>query len=156
MDEKIAEINGAGNGPNDVLCVVRYGLAKEIILYPSSIEFLAREEGNSDNFELSAIQKISLTPGEHLPSKLLLLLQFTDDTTIIAAEGMTNVRDFIQMVSRIRVIAPHILFDPENMEEQLQQALYNKRVANMGCYGAFFAVAAVILLLFILGITLRR
>ncbi len=156
MDERIAGIDSAGTELNDVLCVVRYGLAKEIILHPNSIEFLAREEGNSDNFELSAIQKIALTPGEHLPSKLLLLLQFVDGTTIIAAEGMTNVRDFIQMVSRIRAIAPHILFDPEDIEEQLRQALYNKRVANIGCYGAFFVVVVVILLLFIFAGALRH
>jgi hypothetical protein len=133
------------------LALVRYGLAKEIRLYSDELIFVAREDGEANAFPLSEIAVLSMQPGEHVPSKLLVLIQLLDGTTVIAGEGMTNVRDFVPMVHKLREIAPHIAFDPEDLEDQLQQALINRRQTNMGCYGTVLASVLLLVLIFVIG-----
>ncbi len=133
------------------IAVVRYGLAKEIQLLPNALAFLAREEGEVDRFALASIRTISLQPGERIPSKLLLLLELADGTTLIAAEGMTNVQAFRQLLMRLQEIAPQIVLDPPDMDEQLAQAVINRRQTNLGCYGTFLAAVLLIVLVFVIG-----
>jgi hypothetical protein len=132
------------------LAVVSYGLAKEIQLWPDALIFISREEGIADRFPLEEIQCLSVQPGERVPSKLLILLTFADSTTIIAAEGMTNVRSFQQMLPQLQSIAPHITFEPSDLDEQLTQALINRRQVNFGCYGVFLGSVLLIILIFAL------
>lgn len=133
------------------LAMVRYGLAKEIQLFPEELVFIAREEGDANHFALRAIRRLIMQPGEVIPSKLLLLLELDDGTTIIAAEGMTNVRAFRQLLSQLVGVAPQIALDPPDLDAQLAQAAINRRQTSLGCYGVFFAALLLIALIFIIG-----
>jgi hypothetical protein len=132
-------------GDEQPLALVRYGLGREIRLFPSEIAFISREDDEEDRFALAAIRQLSLQPGEHIPSKLVILVEFQDGTSIIAGEGMTSVRDFIRMVGVLRQIAPHIALDPPDLEEQLRQAVANRRASNLGCYATVLITALVVL-----------
>jgi len=122
------------------LARVRYGLAKELRLYPDSfvVEFI--EEHEETRINLDSIRRVILTPGEHNPSKLVLLFDLDDGNTVIAAEGMTNVKDFRVLLAKLREIRPGIELDPPDMDAQLRQALENRRRSLLGCYGFVFAV----------------
>ncbi len=130
---------------------LRYGLAKEIQLFPDSLVFVAREEGDEQRFNLANIRRLSIEPGERVPSKLIMLLELDDGNTVIAAEGMTNVRAFREMLPLIKQQAPHIVFEPEDLSDQLQQALINRRQTNFGCYGVVLVAILVVLLVCGLG-----
>src|SRR5579875_594914 len=134
-------------GEGDMLALVRYGLAKEIRLYPNSLAFIEREAGENNLFALANIRRLSVQPGENIPSKLVVLLELDDGTAVIAAEGMTNVRDFRRMLPQLRERAPHIEFDPLDLDEQLAQAVQNRRQSNLGCYafvlGSFLLIALI-------------
>ncbi len=132
------------------LVVVRYGLAKEIQLFPDALVFLSREEGDADRFSLASIRRLIMQPGEKIPSKLIVLLELDDGTMLIAGEGMTNVRDFRKLLVHLPDVAPHIQLDPPDMDAQLQQALANRRQTNLGCYGAVLAAALFIVLIFVI------
>jgi hypothetical protein len=143
----------ADQGP--VLALVRYGLAKEIRLYADVLDFVAREEGGSDRFALANIRHITIQPGEVIPSKLMVLVELDDGNTIIAAEGMTNVRAFRAMLPLLRERAPHIEFDPSDLDEQLLQAVTNRRQSNMGCYLFVLASFLLIALICVVGNFIR-
>lgn len=123
---------------------VRYGLAKEINLYPDAIVVVHREEREETRYELRTIKRLILMPGEHVPSKWAVMFDLDDGTTIVAADGMTNHRDFRKLVNRLVEIAPSIELDPPNMDEQIMQALDIKKRNLIGCYG--FVVGCVALL----------
>ena len=40
-------------------------------------------------------------PGDPTPSKLILMADLTDDSTILLAEGMSNARDFRAMIPHL-------------------------------------------------------
>jgi hypothetical protein len=105
------------------LSIVRYGIAKELRLYPDRLVSVAYEEGEETAFYFESIKKLILTPGERLPSKLMLMLDLSDGNRIIVAEGMTNVKDFRRLLARLSETQPHLELDPPNMDEQLGQAL---------------------------------
>jgi len=118
------------------LSTVRFGMGKEIQLYEDELVVTGREEGRETLVPLEAIQRLILIPGDPNPSKLLLMADLDDETTIILAEGMTNARDFRAMLPRIKELRPDIQLDPPDMEEQLRQALNNRRAWNLTCYGS--------------------
>lgn len=118
------------------LASVRYGMGKELQLFPESLVVLRREEAEADHFDLSTIRRLVLTPGDPTPSKLILMLDLDDSTTVIAAEGMSNVAEFRKLLSKLHEIAPQIETDPPDMDEQLKQALDIRRRGLLGCYGS--------------------
>ncbi|SRR5487761_1966129 len=118
------------------LARVRYGLGKELLLYPESLVILRREEANADRFELAEIRRIILTPGDPNPSKLILMFEMKDGATILASEGMSSVAEFRVLLAKLREIAPQIETDPADMDTQLRQALDIRRRSLLGCYGS--------------------
>jgi hypothetical protein len=117
------------------LVTVRYGLGKEVRLYPDAFAFLMKEQAEELRVSLDTIRRLLLSPGEHTPSKLVLMLDLDDGTTIIAAEGMTNVRDFRRLLAKLAEIRPQIELDPPDMSAQLGQALEIRTRSLVGCYG---------------------
>lgn len=143
-------------GSAQPVAVVRFGLAKELRLYPDALTVIEREEGEENRFALANIRRLLLQPGEKIPSKLILLLELDDDNVVIAAEGMTNVRDFGRMLPQLRHYAPHLQFDPPDMEAQLEQAQINRRQSNYGCYGFVLAATLLIALICVGGELLKH
>jgi hypothetical protein len=133
------------------LAVVRYGLAKEIRLYPDALTFVEKEEGEVNRFNFATIRRISLQPGEKIPSKLVLLVELEDGTAVIAAEGMTNVRDFGRMLPLLHQYAPDVELDPPDMDEQLVQAVVNRRQTNLGCFLTVLVSFGLVALLCVIG-----
>src|SRR5262245_56568915 len=125
------------------LARVRYGLGKELRLYPDV--FVARQNEVDDELRLNLdhIQRLILMPGEHAPSKLVLMFELDDGNTVIIAEGMTNVRDFRRLLSTLSEVRPEIELDPPNMDEQLMQALDIRRRSLLGCYGFAFGLCII-------------
>ncbi|HEV2237834.1 MAG TPA: hypothetical protein VGR57_14340 [Ktedonobacterales bacterium] len=123
---------------------VRYGLGKELRLYPREIGLVQQEGGEELRLRLANIQRLILAPGEQVPSKLVLMFDLDDGTTMIGAEGMSNVRDFRVLLARLVELRPGLELDPPNMDEQLAQALEIRRRSLLGCYGSI-ALACVVL-----------
>lgn len=125
-------------GETRPLATVRYGLAKEIRLYPDAFALIRREEAEEVRISLDSIRRLILSPGEYNPSKLVLMFELDDGTTIIAAEGMTNVRDFRKLLAALAEVRPQIELDPPDMSVQLAQALDIRARSLLGCYGTVF------------------
>jgi hypothetical protein len=115
--------------------VVRFGLGKEIQLFPDELVVLQHEEGRESHVSLQEVRWLILTPGDPNPAKLVLMADLEDDSTVVLAEGINNARDLRTLISHIRELAPHIQFDPPNMEEQLLQAINNRRMHLLILYG---------------------
>jgi hypothetical protein len=130
------------------LARVRYGIAKELRLYPDMFVAESLEEREETRISLDNIKRIVLTPGEHVPSKLVLMFDLDDDNTVIVAEGMTNVRDFRTLLAKLHELRPEIELDPPDMDEQLRQALEIRRRSQLGCYGVM-AILLVLWLIFL-------
>jgi hypothetical protein len=130
------------------LARVRYGIAKELRLYPDTFVAESLEEREETRISLDNIKRIVLTPGEHVPSKLVLMFDLDDDNTVIVAEGMTNVRDFRTLLAKLHELRPEIELDPPDMDEQLRQALEIRRRSQLGCYGVM-AILLVLWLVFL-------
>jgi hypothetical protein len=130
--------------------VVRFGLGKEIQLYPEELAVVKREEGEETRIPLAQIQRLILMPGDPNPAKLILLADLDENETVMLAEGMSNVRDFRAMLPHLRELAPHIQFDPPDMEEQLRQALNTRRAWTLTCYGAILLVCILLYLIYLL------
>jgi hypothetical protein len=130
------------------LARVRYGIAKELRLYPDMFVAESLEEREETRISLDNIKRIVLTPGEHVPSKLVLMFDLDDDNTVIVAEGMTNVRDFRTLLAKLHELRPEIELDPPDMDEQLRQALEIRRRSQLGCYGVM-AILLVLWLVFL-------
>ncbi len=136
--EDTADARYAGAEPDEEqpLARVRYGLGKELLLYPDSFVVLRREEAEADRYELAEIRRLILTPGDPNPSKLVLMFDLADGNTVIVAEGVSSVAEFRTLLSKLREIAPQIEMDPPDMDAQLGQALDIRRRSLLGCYGS--------------------
>ncbi len=130
--------------------VVRFGLGKEIQLYHDEFVVTALEEGREIRIPLHDIKRLTLTPGEPNPSRLILMGDLQDDTTVVLAEGMTNARAFREMLPRLQELHPDIQLDPPDMAEQLRQALNNRRAWTLTCYGAIILVCLLLYGLYML------
>jgi hypothetical protein len=130
--------------------VVRFGMGKEIQLYETELVVTGQEEDQELRVQLDAIMRLTLTPGDPNPSKLVLMADLEDDTTLILAEGMTNARDFRAMLPLILERQPDLLLDPPDMIEQLRQALNTRRAWNLTCYGSFLLMCILIYGLYLL------
>ena len=138
----------SAQGDDDLLARVRYGLGKELRLYPSEIGLVQQEGGAELRLRLEHLQRLILSPGEQDPSKLVLMFDLDDGTTMIGAEGMSNVRDFRALLARLLELRPALEMDPPNMDEQLAQALDIRRRSLLGCYGAIARACAVVWLVY--------
>jgi len=138
-----------GGGEAQPLARVRYGLGKELLLYPDSFVLLRREEAEADRVELASVKRLILTPGEPNPSKLIVMFDLDDGNTIIAAEGMTSVSEFRTLLAKLHDIAPQIELDPPDMDTQLKQALDIRRRSLVGCYGAVLGVCLLLWVIYL-------
>src|SRR5947209_19378098 len=132
------------NSMHDPISTVRFGIGKELRLYNDELVATGSEEDKELHLELQAIKQLTLMPGDPNPSKLILMADLDDDTTIILAEGMTNARDFRAMLPHLIELCPDLQLDPPDMGEQLRQALNNRRACNLTCYGAILLVCIVL------------
>jgi hypothetical protein len=145
-EEQVSPESESGEQP---LARVRYGLGKELLLYPDSFVLLRREEAEADRVMLASVKRLILTPGDPNPSKLLLMFDLDDGHTIIAAEGMTSVNEFRALLAKLRDIAPQIELDPPDMDIQLKQALDIRRRSLIGCYGSVLGACALLWIIYL-------
>lgn len=131
------------------ISTVRFGMGKEIQLYIDELVVTGQEESQETRIELAAIQRLTLVPGDPNPSKLILMADLDDDTTIILAEGMSNARDFRAMLPHLIELCPALQLDPPDMGEQLRQALNNRRAWSLTCYGTFILICVLLFLLYL-------
>jgi hypothetical protein len=122
------------------ISTVRFGMGKEIQLYSDELVITGRDEDKELRVPLETIKRLTLVPGDPTPSKLVLLADMDDDATIILAEGMSNARDFRAMLPHIIELCSDLQLDPPDMEEQLRQALNNRRAWALTCYGAILLI----------------
>ena len=122
------------------ISVVRFGMGKEIQLYTDELVVTGQDEDQETRVQLDLIKRLILVPGDPTPSKLVLMADLYDDTTIILAEGMSNARDFRAMLPHIIELCPDLQLDPPDMGEQLRQALNNRRAWALTCYGVILLV----------------
>ena len=131
------------------ISTVRFGMGKEIQLYTDELVVTGQEESQELRIELEAIKRLTLMPGDPNPSKLILMADLDDDTTIILAEGMSNARDFRAMLPHLIELSPDLQLDPPDMGEQLRQALNNRRAWALTCYGTFVLICILLFLLYL-------
>src|SRR2546429_1450403 len=129
--------------------VVRFGMGKEIRLYFDELVVTGQEEEQETRIQLQAIKRLTLIPGDPNPSKLILMADLDDDTTIILAEGMSNARDFRTMLPHIIELNPDIQLDPPDMSEQLRQALNTRRAWTLTCYGSIILICILLYVLYL-------
>jgi hypothetical protein len=132
------------------ISIVRFGIGKEIQLYYDELVVTGQEEEQELRVQLDAIKRLTLMPGDPNPSKLVLMADFDDDTTIILAEGMSNARDFRAMLPHLLELCPDLQLDPPDMSEQLRQALNTRRAWTLTCYGTFILVCLLLFGLYFL------
>ncbi len=130
--------------------VVHYGMGKEIQLYSDELVVVSREEAKEFHVALKSIERLILTPGDPIPSKLILLGELTDGSTTVLVDGMTNARDFRKMLPQLLQLQPELQLDPSDMDEQLRQALNNRRAWNLTCYGAIILICILLYVLYLL------
>jgi hypothetical protein len=142
--------DGRASAEEQPLATVRYGLGKELQLYPN--EFVARQNEVDEEIRirLEHIRRLIMMPGEYTPSKLVLMLELDDGATLIAAEGMTNVAGFRRLLAVLSETHPEIELDPPNMDEQLMQALDIKRRSLLGCYGFFIGSCVLLWIIYLI------
>jgi hypothetical protein len=143
----MSEENGTRTPP---ISIVRFGMGKEIRLYKSELVVSGQEEDEEIQVQLGAIQRLILMPGDPNPSKLVLMADLEDETTIILAEGMSNARDFRAMLPLLLEQQPEIQLDPSDMGEQLRQALNTRRAWMLTCYGSFLLICILLYGLYLL------
>lgn len=143
----MSQNDSAGKQP---ISVVRFGMGKEIQLYYDELVATGQEEDQEIRIQLDAIKRLTLMPGDPNPSKLILMADLDDETTIIFAEGMTNARGFREMLPRIIELCPDLQLDPPDMGEQLRQALNTKRAWTLTCYGTFLLICLLLYGLYLL------
>lgn len=128
---------------------VRYGLAKELRLYPDTLDIVHLEEHETTQVNLANVKRLILAPGDPNPSKLVLMFDLDDGQTIIGAEGVSNVRDFRKLLARLQEMHPEIELDPPDMDTQLAQALDIRRRGLLGCYGSVIGVCLLVWILYL-------
>src|SRR6266576_817872 len=131
------------------ISTVRFGMGKEIQLYTDELVVSSREEGREIRLPLAEIKRLTLIPGDPTPSKLVLMADLDDDSTIILAEGMSNARDFRAMLPHLIELCPDLQLDPPDMGEQLRQALNSRRAWTLTCYGAIALICVSLYLLYL-------
>jgi hypothetical protein len=131
------------------ISTVRFGIGKELQLYTDELVVTGSEEDKELRIQLQAIKQLTLIPGDPNPSKLILMADLDDDTTIILAEGMSNARDFRMMLPQIIELNPDIQLDPPDMQEQLRQALNTRRAWTLTCYGTFILICVMLYVLYL-------
>src|SRR5437660_12100519 len=131
------------------ISTVRFGMGKEIQLYKDELVVTGQEEDQEIRVQLDAIKQLTLIPGDPNPSKLILMADLDDNTTIILAEGMSNVRDFRKMLPHIIELNPDLQLDPPDMSEQLRQALNTRRAWTLTCYGSFILICVMLYVLYL-------
>jgi hypothetical protein len=146
--------SGEENRPDDEstqqpLVRVRYGLGKELNLYPDALVVELREQREETRYELSTIKRLILAPGEYVPSKWVVMLDLDDGTTVVAVDSMTNHRDFRRLVAQLVKLQPSIELDPPDMDEQIAQALDIKKRNLFGCYGLIAACVALLYVIYL-------
>jgi len=128
--------------------VVRYGIGKEIRLYPDELAVTSQED-EPIQLQLSSIKRLTLMPGDPNPSKLVLLADLDDGNTVILVEGMSNARDFRAMIPHLLELKPDLELDPPDMSDQLWQALNTKRAWTITCYGSFLLLCVFLFILYL-------
>lgn len=131
------------------ISVVRFGMGKEIQLYPTELVVTSQEEDQELRVQLDWIKRLTLAPGDPNPGKLVLMADLDDDTTIILVEGMSNARGFRAMLPHLLELKPDIELDPPDMSEQLRQALNTRRAWTLTCYGSFLLICIFLYLLYL-------
>jgi hypothetical protein len=131
------------------ISTVRFGMGKELLLYTDELVVTGQEDNKELHLQLQAIKRLTLIPGDPNPSKLILMADLDDDTTIILAEGMSNARDFRVMLPHIIELNPDIQLDPTDMPEQLRQALNTRRAWTLTCYGSFILICVMLYVLYL-------
>ncbi len=129
--------------------VVRFGLGKELQLYRDTLVVTNREEGNETRLPLSTIQRLILVPGDPNPSKLVLMADLDDESTVVLAEGMTNVKGFRAFLPQLLELHPTLELDPPDMSEQLRQALNTRRAWTITCYGSILLICIFLYVLYL-------
>jgi hypothetical protein len=132
------------------ISVVRFGMGKEIQLYRDELVVTGKEEDQETRLQLEAIERLILMPGDPNPSKLILMADLDDGTTIILAEGMSNARDFRAMLPHLLELRPEIQLDPPDMSEQLRQALNTRRAWTLTCYGTIVLICIALYILYLI------
>lgn len=143
---RAGEVAEAEPGP---LVRVRYGLGKELRLYPDTFVVALTEEHEETAYLLADVRRLILAPGEYNPAKLVVMFDLDDGNTVIAAEGMTNPRDFRGLVAKLKELHPAIELDPPDMNAQLTQALDIRRRNLLGCYGSLLGACLLIWVVFL-------
>jgi hypothetical protein len=146
--ETEGEVVGLTDEGAQPLSRVRFGLGKELRLYPDEFVVAQLEAGEELRLRLAHLRRLILAPGEQVPSKLVLMFDLDDGNTIIAAEGMSNVRDFRRLLARLVELKPDLELDPPNMDEQLAQALDRQRRSLLGCYTVVAACCIILWLIY--------
>jgi hypothetical protein len=131
------------------ISTVRFGIGKEIQLYLDELVVTVREEGRETRVPLETIKRLILMPGDPTPSKLILMADLVDDSTILLAEGMSNARDFRAMIPHLIELCPELELEPPDMAEQLRQALNNRRAWAITCYGAIVLLCVSLYVLYL-------
>ena len=124
-------------------------MGKELQLYNDELVISGQEDNKEVHLELQAIKRLTLIPGDPNPSKLILMADLDDDTTLILAEGMSNARGFRKMLPHIIELGPDIQLDPPDMQEQLRQALNTRRAWTITCYGSLILICALLFVLYL-------
>ena len=131
------------------ISTVRFGIGKELRLYNDELVATGSEEDKELHIQLQEIKQLTLIPGDPNPSKLILMADLDDDTTIILAEGMSNARDFRKMLPHLLELNPNLQLDPPDMYEQLHQALNTRRAWTLTCYGSFILICVMLYVLYL-------
>jgi hypothetical protein len=137
------------NAKKALVSTVRFGIGKEIRLYLDELVVTGQEDDQETRVQLSAIRRLILVPGDPNPAKLVLMADLDDDTTVILVEGMTNARDFRNMLPHLIELCPDIQLDPPDMSEQLRQALNTRRAWTITCYGTFILTCILLYVLYL-------
>jgi hypothetical protein len=128
---------------------VRFGMGKEIQLYPDELVVTSKEESHETRVTLDTITRLILVPGDLNPAKLILMADLTDDTSIVLAEGMSNAKDFRTMLPHLMELCPNLQLDPPDMGEQLRQALNSRRAWTLTCYGTIILICISLYILYL-------
>jgi hypothetical protein len=135
--------------PDEPVSKVRFGIGKELQLYKDEFVVTNPEEGKEIRLSLHEMKRLTLMPGDPNPSKLVLLADLDDDSTIILAEGMSNAKAFRAMLPHLQELHPDLELDPPDMSEQLRQALNTRRAWTLTCYGSILLVCAFLYILYL-------
>jgi hypothetical protein len=124
-------------------------MGKEIRLYKDELVITGQEVETETRVYLQDLKRLILMPGDPNPSKLILMADLVDDTTVMLAEGMTNAKDFRAMLPQLLELHPDLQLDPPDMIEQLRQALNTRRAWTLTCYGAIVLVCIFLYVLYL-------